>query len=302
MHGATLALFKHGDPPSRHMRTVCERDIEIARERPTGNPSHDLYLVAVYGDRPLACGTADEADALRVVVSCLLTQASTLDAPSGHEHAAALLTPLDLLRAFACPLNKLADRCLRLHELASPTIASTLGAALAGASAGASRNEALGHWMSDRIAEQRCLGEQGERVAAVVESMLEGNTATVDALACRCGVSRRQLERDFRHWIGMSPGAYARLLRFQRAATAVASGMPLAHVAADCGYADQAHMTRSFRKMAGTTPSVMREGAGAGNGDTALRSLDGHVFTRSVQSTQRVTAAQGTELPLRLAA
>ena len=54
----------------------------------------------------------------------------------------------------------------------------------------------------------------------------------------------------------MPPKAYARLLRFQRATEAlVAGGEPrLAEVAADCGYADQSHLNREFRALAGTTP------------------------------------------------
>ena len=35
--------------------------------------------------------------------------------------------------------------------------------------------------------------------------------------------------------------------------------VPLARVAATCGFADQAHMTREFRTLAGTTPSARRD-------------------------------------------
>ena len=99
------------------------------------------------------------------------------------------------------------------------------------------------------------------RVAAIAQSLLQPGAQSIEALAHRHALSRRQLERDFRQCLGVAPAAYARLARFRRAVGAVASGEPLAHVAADHGYADQAHMTRTFRALAGMTPGQVREHA-----------------------------------------
>ncbi|HWV37343.1 MAG TPA: helix-turn-helix domain-containing protein [Vulgatibacter sp.] len=64
----------------------------------------------------------------------------------------------------------------------------------------------------------------------------------------------------FRREVGLAPKLLLRLLRFQRAVAALSSG-PLASLAAvtqDAGYADQAHLTREFRALAGITPGRYR--------------------------------------------
>jgi AraC-like DNA-binding protein len=55
-------------------------------------------------------------------------------------------------------------------------------------------------------------------------------------------------------WIGMSPTDYLRAVRLHRAKQLVLDGSPVATVAAECGFADQAHFTRWFRRTFGYTP------------------------------------------------
>jgi AraC-like DNA-binding protein len=78
------------------------------------------------------------------------------------------------------------------------------------------------------------------------------------ALAGDLGVGRRRLEREFRSEIGLSPGAVARIARFQRAVHQLAGGAPLARAAVASGYADQPHLSRETRAMAGLTPAELR--------------------------------------------
>jgi transcriptional regulator GlxA family with amidase domain len=143
--------------------------------------------------------------------------------------------------------------------------------ALIDAASGAERSQVFRRWLERSVDERRPLSRQAERVAAAAMSLLDAADTPIDELARRHSVSRRQLERDFRHWLGLAPGSYARLVRFQRAARAIAGGMPLAHVAAEQGYADQAHMTRAFGEIAGVTPRHLRASAGAANAPSALR-------------------------------
>lgn len=77
------------------------------------------------------------------------------------------------------------------------------------------------------------------------------------------GKTQRTLGRYYRRCAGLTPGEYLRLRRFQRARTAIKQGATdLAGVAVDAGYADQAHMTRDFRRLAGRTPVQLRQAAG----------------------------------------
>ncbi|MCO5972370.1 AraC family transcriptional regulator [Actinoallomurus soli] len=87
-----------------------------------------------------------------------------------------------------------------------------------------------------------------------------GGTVSVAALAEEAGVTRRCLEMRFAAQIGLPPKTIARLVRFERAARLLTApaGPPPARIAAVCGYADQAHLTREFRALAGRTPTTLR--------------------------------------------
>ena len=69
----------------------------------------------------------------------------------------------------------------------------------------------------------------------------------------------RHLATAYRQVFGCTIGEDARALRLQRAATLLAStAEPVARIAAECGYYDQAHLTRHFRRAFGTTPLAYR--------------------------------------------
>jgi AraC-like DNA-binding protein len=65
------------------------------------------------------------------------------------------------------------------------------------------------------------------------------------------GLSERQLHRRCLVAFGYGPKTVQRVLRFQAALRDARAGRRLADVAADAGYADQAHMSREVRDLAG---------------------------------------------------
>jgi AraC-like DNA-binding protein len=72
-------------------------------------------------------------------------------------------------------------------------------------------------------------------------------------LAQIAGLSKFHLLRVFRERFGLTPHAYQlqqRILRAKRLLRA----LPIADVAAQCGFADQSHLHRVFRSLVGTTP------------------------------------------------
>jgi AraC-like DNA-binding protein len=79
----------------------------------------------------------------------------------------------------------------------------------------------------------------------------------VPALAAHVGLSERQLRRRFADGVGLGPKAFARVARFQRALALARDGVPLARVAADAGFADQAHLAHEVRALAGRPPSAL---------------------------------------------
>jgi methylphosphotriester-DNA--protein-cysteine methyltransferase len=71
------------------------------------------------------------------------------------------------------------------------------------------------------------------------------------------GVSERQLRRRFHAAVGYGPKTLARILRFRRFVDAIDRGRSdLAALAFDAGYADQAHLTRETRRLAGLPPAI----------------------------------------------
>ena len=79
-------------------------------------------------------------------------------------------------------------------------------------------------------------------------------------LARFVGVHPIHFTRTFRRFFNCTPGEYRRTVRAQRAALALTADLKssAASVAASCGYADHAHLTRSFRRVFGITPSAYR--------------------------------------------
>ena len=68
--------------------------------------------------------------------------------------------------------------------------------------------------------------------------------------------------RAFRRAYGVPVTEYARRLRVRAAADRVASTeQPLARIACEAGFADQAHLTRELRRATGLTPGALRRAA-----------------------------------------
>ena len=79
----------------------------------------------------------------------------------------------------------------------------------------------------------------------------------VEAVAERCGLSPRQLQRRSNAAFGYGPKFLHRVFRLQKAVALARAGSPFASVAADAGYADQAHLAREVRSMAGVPLGVL---------------------------------------------
>ena len=97
--------------------------------------------------------------------------------------------------------------------------------------------------------------------AARVRELLHGDYArqiTAADLAAAAGCSRFAAYRAFRSAFGLAPSDYQRQLRLRAARRLLAEGRAAADVAAAVGFADQAHLTRWFRRYYGITPGEYR--------------------------------------------
>jgi AraC-like DNA-binding protein len=109
------------------------------------------------------------------------------------------------------------------------------------------------------LAATRRLGLPGSRVAS---------------LSAALATSERQLLRRFKQAVGYGPKTLDRVLRFQRLlsrAPALAAGDEgLARVAAELGYADQAHLSRECLRLSGLTPARLLARRNGGHDHEAL--------------------------------
>lgn len=163
------------------------------------------------------------------------------------------LTPLGARRLFGVPLHELTDRVVPLSEVLGREVDR----------------------LEERLAETRRAGDR----LALVESFLRarladappprpdvsyawgrlletGGDIRIGALAAELGCSRKHLAEQFRNQLGLAPKLAALLVRFNRALALVERGVDGAEVAFRCGYADQAHFVKEFRRFSGSTPAT----------------------------------------------
>lgn len=133
-------------------------------------------------------------------------------------------------------------------------------------------SQRLHRWLRDRRADEPL----ASRAIALMRQARGG--ASIRDVASALGVGERRLERAFDRSVGVAPKVFARVMRLRRAVhrieAATAAGTPpvWTALAFDAGYADQAHLIREFRALAGVTPSqyaTERRGVGFVQDDDA---------------------------------
>jgi AraC-like DNA-binding protein len=145
------------------------------------------------------------------------------------------------------PASELVDRHVPLDAV-RPALAARLDARLEGA------GDPLAVLQQELMRSLADLGEPDPVVRAAT-TLLDGGSAGVAEVADRVYVSERQLQRRFAERVGYGPKTFQRIARFQRAVGQLGlDGARLASAAASAGYADQAHLTRESRRLAGLSP------------------------------------------------
>jgi len=92
--------------------------------------------------------------------------------------------------------------------------------------------------------------QEPDRVVVELAGAARGGRP-VTGIAERCGLSPRQLQRKSNTAFGYAPKTLVRIFRMQRAVRLARAGSPFAAVSAEAGYADQAHLAREVRALAG---------------------------------------------------
>jgi AraC-like DNA-binding protein len=82
---------------------------------------------------------------------------------------------------------------------------------------------------------------------------------SLSALAQMAGISPFHLARTFKDTTGMPPHLFQTQVRLERAKHLLRKGWLVAQVAAECGFADQSHLIRRFKRFVGVTPAHYRD-------------------------------------------
>jgi AraC-like DNA-binding protein/quercetin dioxygenase-like cupin family protein len=97
-------------------------------------------------------------------------------------------------------------------------------------------------------------------IARALEYLQENfrDNIALETLAAIARCSRLKLIEQFNRQVGMAPHSYQIQLRVQLAQHLLRRGYPIAEVAAECGFFDQSHLNRHFKKHVGLPPAYYR--------------------------------------------
>jgi len=192
------------------------------------------------------------------------------------------LTPLGAHLLLATPMDELANRVVEIDELLRAE-GELLVEQLHGAGSWEARFALLDAVLERRLDAARPASPDvawaWRRVVA------SGGRLPIGELCAELGCSRRHMLRRFDEQVGVGPKAFARIVRFQRAVRllghrdgpstigrtepAVARDLSWGEIALECGYFDQSHMNRDFRRLAGMAPGELAATLLPGDGGLA---------------------------------
>jgi AraC-like DNA-binding protein len=223
-----------------------------------GLPSPHLTLV-VELLAPLRLSGPDGQLAAHAVVGGLDTRPAMIDASVPQEGVQYALTPWGARAFFGVPAGELRGRALDLAVVLGRA-ASDLVEQLQRATSWAERFGLVDTALLQRLglAPRRAVDTPPEVAEAWRLILDAGGRTRVGSVAQQVGWGRRHLSERFRLATGLTPKEVARVVRFQAVRGALLSPgrPPLVDVAVECGFADQQHLAREWRALAGCSIST----------------------------------------------
>jgi AraC-like DNA-binding protein len=229
-----------GEPPQHHR----------------GLPSQHLTVV-VSLDEPLGVAFPDgPVEKFHVLVGGLHDTAVDIGQSANRSGVQLSLTPEGSRVLFGVPPGELSRVTVDLGDLLGAE-AHRLPDRMAAAATWSERFDLVEAFLA-RATRTRARGPRPEVDWAWRRLRDTAGGVGVQDLAAEVGWSRRHLTDRFQREYGLAPKVAARVLRFERAVGQVRSSPRprLAEVAARCGYADQAHLTREWQSIAGCSPGT----------------------------------------------
>jgi len=208
----------------------------------------------------LVCEAGDRGDSTRLVGVWTRLWRRTLE---GRGRVRGIKLRAGALRGVLPePAHRYANRIVPLADLFGSDAVEPLHAAVMSPERDVDGFAAFQTWLRART---RPDDEALTTAVALVETIVgDPSVTSVAALCERTGDSPRALQRLFRDYVGASPKWVIRRNRLQEVALRIEKGEApsLAALAADLGYADQAHLARDFKAIVGKSPRQFSETVG----------------------------------------
>jgi AraC-like DNA-binding protein len=162
--------------------------------------------------------------------------------------------PTGLSRLFGVPMHETVDQGIALSDILKRETAA-LEDALRQSTTFEERVVQAEIWLGAALDQARPL-DAIDHVAGLMAR--SAGRFGVSEMSDHVGLSARQLQRRFLQDVGVTPKFYARLHRFEAAIKQQTKypDMTWAALAAACGFADEAHLSREARALTGLTPNA----------------------------------------------
>ena len=118
-------------------------------------------------------------------------------------------------------------------------------------------SDAAGILLRTQLMESK--SDVGDWPDLLARDLLNDSDCCLDDWACRHGLAAETISRGFGKLFGVTPASFRAEVRARRAFAMITGGLlPLASIAAEAGFADQAHMSRAVRALTGSPPGSWR--------------------------------------------
>jgi AraC-like DNA-binding protein len=179
---------------------------------------------------------------------------TVLEGDCAPSYLEVLLAPLGAYTLLGLPMDELSGQTVDLVDVLGAT-GRRLAEQLRETSSWRRRFALVDQYLLRRL-------ERGPRPSPEVawawqRLVATGGAVPIGRIAHEVGWSHKHLIARFRQQVGLAPKTAARLVRFGGVWRRLGERRPLdwGQLAADAGYADQAHLVRDFRRFTGTTPT-----------------------------------------------
>ncbi len=228
-----------------------------------GLPSPWITFIVSIGSPVRLSGTVHEGDrfdpehatSYDVIVAGLHPVAARVEQPVEQRGVQLALHPLAAPALLGCRAAELVGVGDQGHEVLG-RVAAELHDRVSSLTDGESQLDVLQEWLRSRAAGTRRTSVRPEVARAWQVVQQSDGRCRVGDLAREVALSPRQLRTLMVEEIGLSPKQLSRAFRFDKVIAELTRGsLALAEIAYLTGYADQAHLTREFRQMAGCSPT-----------------------------------------------